>query len=248
MPPNIQPRDHPRRGALLLVVLSMLILFLMLGTVLVTHATRSRTAAASFASAVSASSSPARIANEVLDEALMQLIHGKQAPNTSDFNDESLLADKYSALPAKTGTATITSANLLVTVTFTPDDGVWNIDDDGYGATDRSATYLDAGGRILTFLPTPDQVGTRSSYRILREEPANASDPTSFPFTFYLENNRSEISAVLPATNTPVDVVVNNREFPAAMAFAEPYDSFQRDKWLTQFTLSGTSATQPIII
>ena len=29
MPPNIQPRDHPRRGALLLVVLSMLILFLM---------------------------------------------------------------------------------------------------------------------------------------------------------------------------------------------------------------------------
>jgi hypothetical protein len=136
----------------------------------------------------------------------------------------------------------------LVTVTFTPDDGEWNIDDDGDGATDRSATYLDAGGRILTFLPTPDQLGTRSSYRILRAEPANPSDATSFPFTFYLENHRPELSAVLSATNAPVNVILNNREFPAAMAFAEPYDSFQQDEWLTQYTLSGISATQPIVI
>ena len=237
-----------RRGALLLVVLSMLILFLMLGTVLVTHATRSRTAATSFATAVSASTNSTRIANAVLDEALMQLIRGKPNPDTSDKNDESLLADKYSALPAVTGTATITSADILVTVTFTPAGNTWDIDNDGDGTTDRSATYLDAGGRILTFLPTLDQVGTKSSYRILRAEPADPTDPTSFPFTCYLENHRPELSATLPATGTPVEVILNNQEFPSAIAFAEPYDSFEQDAWLTQCSLSGTSATEPLRI
>jgi hypothetical protein len=211
------PRSNARkrRGALLLVVLSVLIVFLMLGTVLVTHATRSRTAATTFASAGIAANKEAFLARQALDEALMQLIRGG-----SNGITESILEDKYADASISSTAETIAVNGPLIEVTM-PSAAVPH--------------YLDLNGRILTFVPDSSDASSMSSYRILRAQPdLNAADS----LILYLANIRPHPSAVPPTS--ACDILINAPEFRE-----EPYDSFDDDEWLTQYTLGGSDPTAP---
>jgi hypothetical protein len=86
---------HERRGMLLLLVLSMLTLFLMMGATLLVVATRARTAARAFMNATSGLESSPVIPRSFLDEALLILIRGSKAPAVNELVTESLLKDMY---------------------------------------------------------------------------------------------------------------------------------------------------------
>lgn len=227
-----------RRGVLLLVVLSTLIVFLLLGTLLLTQATRSRTAARAFATVNASSASNGALAREVLDEALMQLIRGDssddptQATDNTNPGNDSILLDKYhGAGPIRAsatevwawpgGTAAFEyeppPANPPLPPIFQPFLRVV------VSGTSLSAVSdpLELNGRIITFLPSASEEGTVSSYRILR---ANA---VGSDYELFLPNISPDPGATLPTS--PCDVVINDHEFRA-----EAHDSFADDIWLTE--------------
>lgn len=82
-----------RRGMLLLVVLSVLTLFLMLGTLSLMLAMRARESARAFSKVMSGNGSRAGVASSMLDEALLLLIRG--GSNSVITGTESLLGDMY---------------------------------------------------------------------------------------------------------------------------------------------------------
>jgi len=84
-----------RRGMLLLLVLSMLTLFLLMGATGLVMATRAREAARAFASATAGSASRSSTARGLLDEALFILIRGSKDPTAGAAVSESLLGDMY---------------------------------------------------------------------------------------------------------------------------------------------------------
>ncbi len=87
---------HDRRGVLLLLVLSMLTLFLMMGATLLVVATRARTASRSFEAAMSQPEVSPVVPRAVLDEALLLLIRGSKVAAVNAILTESLLGDMYS--------------------------------------------------------------------------------------------------------------------------------------------------------
>ena len=91
--------DHPsraeRRGVLLLLVLSVLTLFLLMGAMLLTVATRARTAARGFAAATDDFEASPALPRSLLDEALLILIRGSRDQNVRARVTESLLGDMY---------------------------------------------------------------------------------------------------------------------------------------------------------
>jgi hypothetical protein len=88
---------HPRRGMLLLLVLSMLTLFALMGTVAMVIAMRSRESARAFATANTFGDGGVTIAKAMADEALLLLIRGSKDPavNILLLRDDNLLEDKY---------------------------------------------------------------------------------------------------------------------------------------------------------
>ena len=74
------PHRRSRRGMLLLLVLSMLTLFLLLGTTFLVLATRARTASRAFMAATSDIEASPSLPRALLDEALLMLIRGSQDP------------------------------------------------------------------------------------------------------------------------------------------------------------------------
>ena len=99
-----------RRGVLLLVVLSMLTLFLLLGTAYLVASTRSRETARAYNRLVMQSDSVRIPHAELLDAALLRVVRGGTAPMpviaTATFAFESLLEDKYGRSTTIGGTAT----------------------------------------------------------------------------------------------------------------------------------------------
>lgn len=89
------PRPQSRRGMLLLLVLSMLTLFLLLGTTFLVLATRARTASRAFMAATSDIEASPALPRALLDEALLMLIRGSQDPAVQTAMPESLLRDVY---------------------------------------------------------------------------------------------------------------------------------------------------------
>ena len=87
-----------RRGVLLLVVLSMLTLFLLLGTAYLVASTRSRETARAYNRLVMQSDSVRIPHAELLDAALLRVVRGGTAPMpviaTATFAFESLREDK----------------------------------------------------------------------------------------------------------------------------------------------------------
>lgn len=102
---------HERRGLIILLVLSMLVLFLMLGATLLVLATRARAASRAFLAASDTSEGALPILpRTMLDESLLMLIRGSKDPEvggvTSGIFKESLLGDMYGS-----GDATAELAN-----------------------------------------------------------------------------------------------------------------------------------------
>jgi hypothetical protein len=87
---------HNRRGMLLLLVLSMLTLFLMMGVTLLVVATRARTASRAFMNATSGMDVSPGIPRMLLDEALLLLVRGSKDQQVNEkVITESLLKDIY---------------------------------------------------------------------------------------------------------------------------------------------------------
>lgn len=89
------PTPHVRRGVMLLLVLSVLTLFLLLGTTMIVMATRARTAARAFMAATSDVEASPVVPRALLDELLLVLIRGSKDPAARNAVTESLLADQY---------------------------------------------------------------------------------------------------------------------------------------------------------
>lgn len=173
--PTGQPAAS-RRGVLLLVVLSVLSLFMMLGITYVIMASRARALSRGFASMTSGGLETRLPVRQLLDEAAMLVIRGKPLSLTSGtiptrlgtsgtFQFESILADQYGNADPFSGTtlSAVQGAGPLcsATVAFT-------------GPTPTHS--LDIAGCVLTLLP---KTGKASSHRILRAEPATTMAPST---------------------------------------------------------------------
>jgi len=179
------PRSD-RRGALLLLVLSMLTLFLMIGTLMLVLATRARTTARAFADVVSDGGLANLAARDLLDEALMVFLRGRQpSPAPAATPRESILADRYGTTTLQGTISGLPPGNAVLQATVA-----------GIAAPDLP-------GRILTIKPQTTDPAPTQSFRILA---VNGQ-------TFDLANLRTvEPFRTLP-TVFPCQAFVNGREF-----------------------------------
>ncbi len=233
----LQGMPGQRRGVLLLVVLSMLTLFMMLGTAYLVVATRSRETARAF-SKLSLRSDNVRLPHsQLLDTVLLRVLRGTDgAPaftiaeparsavgGTLTAAFESILADKY-GLNTLLGTANLggSSGNLAIyevaplliapSVTF---DSLPN----PFQATDLN-------GRIVTILGTGREP---SSHRILQ-----ATDNGNGTYKLAFDNQPRNRPYEDVSASTPIRVVVNGREFTGGgkaidNAVNESWDGFDDD-------------------
>ncbi len=198
----------------MLVVLSVLSLFMMLGITYVIMASRARALSRGFASMTTGGPESRLPVRNLLDEAAMLIIRGKPLTLTSgtlparlgtsdSFQFESILADQYGYSDPFSGTTSsaVQGAGPLcsTTVSFT-------------GST--PAHGLDLAGCVLTLLP---KTGKASSHRILRAEPAAALTGAPVRLVFANFNNDFERSGTttsgtgftFPAAGT--DFKINRR-------------------------------------
>lgn len=99
MSPIVRSSRRSRRGMLLLLVLSMLTLFLLMGSLALVLAMRARESARAFAKVSSGSSSRSAAARPQLNEALLVLIRGTQSPQAKQAITENLLGDMFGSPP-----------------------------------------------------------------------------------------------------------------------------------------------------
>jgi hypothetical protein len=226
-------RSSARRGVLLLVVLSMLTLFLMLGAAYLAMASRSRDIARAF-SRLTADSAEARIDHaHFLDATLLTVLRGGTSPQlssgtaralltgTANFNFESLLADRYGSNQTLVGAATVTgttAATPLYTVALTS------------SSTPHPALL---NGRVLTFTPPG---GDATSHRILRA----TGSAGSYTLTIGPPHGRDAFSA--PPAGSPA--IVNGLEFSSEGPENEEFDGFDMAKnpFLAYVSLSDLPA------
>jgi len=249
-------RAH-RRGVLLLIVLSMLSLFMMLGVAYVVMASRARDASRGFARAIAPSGDAQRPVTALLDSAAMLVIRGTSAAPTAppsaltgvppaQFSFESLLEDQYGTAGTLTGTVSAFQDFLpLCSVTI---QGVAG------GLTPTSPVQL--SGRVLTFLPS---AGKASSHRILR-----STGTAPGPFTCWIVNvgnafqKRQPLVATTPASGSsynfpPVGtrIVINGREHSGSAADAnEAWDGhdFARNPFLAQVEPNPATPSSATVI
>jgi hypothetical protein len=212
--PSFLVQPSARRGVLLLVVLSMLTLFLMLGAAYVVMASRSRDIARAF-SRLSVDSGEAKVDHaHFLDAALLTTLRGgptvqlsgaalkARLPTSADYRFEPLLADRYGASQTINAQATVTGTTLpLYTATLVspslPHPALLN-------------------GRILTFTnPAADS----TSHRILR---ATLISSTTYQLTIGPPHDRLSFKA--PPANS--SAIINGLEFSGTAPDNEEYDGF----------------------
>ena len=202
-------RASERRGVLLLVVLSLLTLFLLLGTTYLIVSTRSRETARAFNRLITQTAA-ARIPSErFLDAALLRILRGGTAPfpvNGVPASFESLLADRYGLTTTCTGTATAVtgSAPLMIAQATLSSTS---------GTVPKAVELL---GRVLTFLA---ENGSPTSHRIL------AATLSGSGFTFTLDNPTRPSPFRTPSG--PARIVVNGREFDGTSG-NEGWDGFDQ--------------------
>jgi len=210
---------HQRRGMLLLMVLSMLTLFLLIGSLGLVLATRARESARAFAAASVSQTGSSTLARSLLDDALMMLIRGPSgAPSQLP---ESLLADKYGP-PVEgqlVGPLTpVPGSPFLLAATITGLD---------------TARPILLNGRVVTFVPVANDSASITSYRIVEV----IKDST----TFRLANTRPNPPSS-PPTIFPCKAIINGREFDGSGS-NEPYDALD-DK---NTFLTGVKTTPPTV-
>jgi hypothetical protein len=235
---TMSPADSRHRGVLLLIVLSMLTLFMMLGVTYLVVSTRARKTARAFADNVVSTTASGINAQRLLDEAMMAVARGTTGTSAISAlrNGDDLLGDKYgqSAVTSGTISANATGAAIIaIPTTLLPNPEL-------------------LAGRVLTFtMPTLNDVSTR----ILQ---AHSSGNLT---TIYIPGGQSVSGAAITAatinaakqaaTSTP-HFIVNGREFDGGPGDTnEPYDALATsgsasDPYLGQVTVvSGTTSVTP---
>jgi hypothetical protein len=205
-----------RRGVLLLLVLSALTMFVMLGALMLVLATRARTSARAFATASNAVSRDDVGGRAALDEALMQLLRGPAPGMVGSPIGESLLADRYGA------TSALGSLTMLTSV------GSGTLRAPVSGVT--AGRPLELNGRVLTIVPPVSDPAPISSYRI-----------TGFAGgVIELANLRTSVPfRPRPLASSTCSIVVNGREFDNT-AGDEPWDAIDdQNAFLTDARLQG---------
>jgi hypothetical protein len=218
------PHSRDRRGVLLLLVLSVLTLFLMLGAIMLVLATRARTTARAFANATNTAAIPTLQAQAALDEALMVLLRGSQEPAVQAKVTESILHDKYGAPLLASGSAAINldPANPLPMATLV-----------NCGAVDSRRLF----GRVITFLPPPSDAMNPVSFRIVGASGSNV----------YLANVPGRPSLSLSGS---YGIRINGREFTPEPPNQEPetWDGYDdRNPWLAQPAVSGSGTIRTFL-
>jgi hypothetical protein len=211
---QLKPSER-RRGVLLLLVLSMLTLFVMLGSLMLVFATRARTSARAFAAASNTVSRDEQRSRAALDEALMQLLRGSlnSGPVT-----ESILADRY-------GTAATTGRCTFPSGTATGATGTANI-------TGITGTALQLNGRVLTIQPPANDPAPVQSYRIVNFASGTAT----------LANLRGAQPFVRPPlASSTCQAFINGRDFDNTSG-NEPWDKpGDANRFLTEARLQGAN-------
>jgi len=221
-------RGTTRRGVLLLIVLSMLSLFMMLGVAYVVMASRARDASRGFAKLIAPSAGSHVPSEQLLDSAAMLVIRGtaagaRAAPlelkGGSPVSFESLLEDQYGSAAPVTGTVRAAGGSPpLCSVSVTLNSG-----------STSPTNPVQLSGRVLTFLPS---AGKASSHRILRAT-ADSSGYTLWiaivgnDFAKRQNGQASSSSYTFPPEGTKI--VINSRERAGVMPYAEknePWDGY----------------------
>jgi hypothetical protein len=213
-----------RRGVLLLVVLSMLTLFMMLGVSYVVVTTRARKSARAFANNVVAATSAGVAEQALLDQAFLTVVRGSAEPLTGTdqpaslgsgaSGGESLLGDKYGS-PTATATASTTVIGRLTAASpyQSPSNNAF-IQLTTQSLTPTPANSSALAGRVIT-LSLP---GLVASARVLQATGAAASPtiviaagPTVSGRQLSVTNITAALANVIgTGSNT---VIINGREF-----------------------------------
>jgi len=201
--------EHRRRGVLLLVVLSMLTLFLMLGATYLVAATRARRVAKAYAAAASSQADTEAASTALVDEAFLTTVRGTTVASGSIRPGDTLLGDRYGDQAPEKGRITSVTGNAILGAAVT-----------GLGNVEKLA------GRVLTFT-MPDLAG--ASTRIIRAESNGGIVTIYFPAGRTVSGITLTAAAITQAvSNTPAaqsHILVNNREFDGSSQ-NEPYDAF----------------------
>ena len=218
---DLRSHSARRNGVLLLIVLSMLTLFLMLGAAYLVVSTRSRETARAFARLAMQSESIRVQPDRLLDSAFLTIVRGGNnpfnlaypPPPTVSGTFESILADKYGS--STKGTAT--SVSLSGTTPTQTTSSLLSIS----GITGVS---VDASlpGRVVTLLGAGREP---TSHRIVQVDPATGS--------IVLDNLASRRLFTFPSGTVPF--VLNGPEYSvhptiaASYSTNEPWDAFDDD-------------------
>lgn len=262
---------RPRRGVLLLVVLSLLVLFLMVGMAFVVTAKQSEKAAkSSMKAAVRVAGEAAQA--DLLDEVLMQIVRDTNNPNSS-LRFHSLLGDMYGndglkGVIVPTATLTAPVPPKFAGSTGGADQGPtggqiieFQIGTAGIGATglevlrdlrgnDRDAagplafsSIDDAyNGQVLTFL---SGIAKGRSTRIVGFTPPN----TFRVMNVQLENGLPIANpSVLANTANPTRVLINGRPFSGTGVGFNPWADENAPKLNASEVLPNGAGTFPIAL
>lgn len=212
-----------RRGVLLLVVLSMLTLFLLLGAAYIAVARRARMTSRAFANNITATASAGVAERKLIDDAFLAVVRGTNAENApvNLKTGEDLLGDKYGHASWIEGelsdvqSAAGTEAILKLSVKRLRTDN-----NESYDVSSK------LNGRVLTFV----MPGLNVSTRILQ---ATGSIITiaGGPTVAGPDLSEAVIGDGIDATSGSINIIINGREFSGVPGTNtnEPYDGFTDD-------------------
>ena len=219
-------RASRRRGVLLLVVLSMLTLFMMLGVSYIVVATRARKSARAFANNVVAATAAGASEQAILDQAFLTVVRGSPelltganqatALGSSSSGGECLLGDKYGTrIAGATASTTITGSLASATAVLASGNSAAFFQITTGGLTPAPSNPSDLVGRVITFsLP-----GLSASTRILQATGA-ASAPTlvvaSGPTVSGRQLSAGDVTTArgkVIGSGSTTTIIINGREF-----------------------------------
>ena len=227
-----------RRGVLLLVVLSMLTLFLLLGAAYIAVARRARMTSQAFANNITATAAAGLAERSIVDNAFLTIVRGTKSnlPDGSLQEDleegDDLLGDKYghnlSVRGQAVGVSTVGSSQAFLKLTT-------------LNLSPAPQTSAELNGRVLTFL----MPGLNVSTRILQATEADskteiiiAAGPTVSGHSL----SSGIISSGIDDSTGRVNIIINGREFADA-GTNEPYDGFDDENPLLTRIIPAESVT-----